>query len=305
MNNSYINLKNQVDSILKDCNEKSYKTRYRYYEATCQYIRFAGDKFHLQKFANTSSKHIIAYTEYMKEQGLSPSTIKCNLCGVRFFYKHSGGKNILIDNSKLDLQPREYGKINRAWLPVEVEKAITVARSMGRLDIEQALRFGAYWGCRCNEMCTIRVSDLLYCAEYKELKITGKGGKTRYVQMTNPAQKHTINEALKYAKEHNLSKTDRLIVDNTKGGVQRGRRSIQNWISNNYHKFIESERQAYIAGDKVRLDKLNCHGLRATFSQSLYGELKEVNPTITDKEAKYRVSQSLGHNRISVTSCYL
>lgn len=305
MNNSYINLKAQIDSIMKHCNEKSYKTRYRYYEATTQFIKFAGEHYHLQKFANTSSKHIIAYTEYMKAQGLSPATIKCNLAGVRFFYRHSNGKNVLIDNSKLDLQQREFGKINRAWLPAEIEKGIAVARAMGRLDIEQALKFGAYWGCRCSEICTLRVSDILLCAEQKELKITGKGGKTRYVQMTTPAQEKTIKEAIEYAKEHNLSRTDRLIVDSTKGGVQRGRRSIQNWINNNYHKFIIADRQAYITGDKVRTEKLTCHGLRASFAQSLYGELKEAKPSITDKEAREKVSHSLGHNRISVTTCYL
>ena len=301
----YRNLEKQLNSIMKNCNEGSIKTRYRYLEASKRFCEFLSVEYKLQKFENVKSKHLISYVEALKEQGLAPASIKTDIAGIRFFHRRSGSNNILIDNSKLNLQPREYGKINRAWLPSELSSAVTYAKSVGRMDVAFATRFAYYFSTRLEEVCNLRVNDLKRCMVEKELKIKGKGGKVRYVPMTTPEQRALVQDALACAKENRLSHTDRLIVDNRKGGVQAEKKSLQNFISNHQDKFIQSDRQHYLAGKKIRADKLTFHGLRAAYAQNYYNEIKIQNKELPDREAKLKVSVALGHNREEVTKIYL
>ena len=62
----YKNLVSQIDSILKHSNERSIKSRYRYYEATKRFCRFLADNYRLQKFKNVEDRHFRAYAEYLK-----------------------------------------------------------------------------------------------------------------------------------------------------------------------------------------------------------------------------------------------
>ena len=45
----------------------SRKTKKRYKSAIRSYIRFAADRYNLQKFVNTGQKHVAAYAEEMKK----------------------------------------------------------------------------------------------------------------------------------------------------------------------------------------------------------------------------------------------
>jgi len=299
-NGCYKNLEAQINSIMKNTNEGSIKTRYRYLEAEKRCMEYTAEKWGLKKVQNFSSKHLVSYVSFMKEKGLSPAMIKTEIAGIRWFHRHSGSKNILIDNSKLDLQQREYGKVNRAWLPQEVKSAVAIGKYYGRMDFAFCVQFSYLYSTRISESCNLRINELEKCLTTSELKITGKGGRTRYVQMTTAEQKALIQEALNYAKEHNLSKTDRLFVDNRKGGVQRSIKSIENFLSNHKDKFIESDRQKYIVGNRVLSETLTMHGLRSSYSQNLYKELKENNPRLSDKEIRLRISEALGHGRLDV-----
>ena len=288
---SYKNLENQLTSILKNTNENSYKTKYRYYEASKRLAEYLVDssisnnKCCIQSFKNLRSSHLIEYTNYMRdEKKLSPAMIKTEIAGIRWFHKHSGSKNVLIDNSQLNLVPREYGKTNRAWLPQEIQGAIETGKYYGRMDFVFAVKFSLNFSLRLEEICNLRVNELQKCLTYNELKITGKGGRTRYVPMTTIEQKSLVKEALSYAKENHLSKTDRLIVDNVKGGVLQKKKSLENFLHSKKHMFIQSDRQKYIVGNKIRSETLTMHGLRATYAQNYYKEIKENNPDISDRK---------------------
>ena len=203
-NGCYKNLEAQINSIMKNTNEGSIKTRYRYLEAEKRCMEYTAEKWGLKKVQNFSSKHLVSYVSFMKEKGLSPAMIKTEIAGIRWFHRHSGSKNILIDNSKLDLQQREYGKVNRAWLPQEVKSAVAIGKYYGRMDFAFCVQFSYLYSTRISESCNLRINELEKCLTTSELKITGKGGRTRYVQMTTAEQKALIQEALNYAKEHNL-----------------------------------------------------------------------------------------------------
>jgi len=58
-NGCYKNLENQVDGIMKNCNESSIRTRYRYFEAIKRCCAYLSEEYKLQKFSNLSSKHLI------------------------------------------------------------------------------------------------------------------------------------------------------------------------------------------------------------------------------------------------------
>ena len=62
----YKNLCEQVTSIYKHCNELSYGTRKRHYEATKRFCGFLADNFRLQKFKNVENRCIFyAYLIYI------------------------------------------------------------------------------------------------------------------------------------------------------------------------------------------------------------------------------------------------
>lgn len=77
-------LRDQLDKLCRHNRQGSYKTRERYYEAMKRFCDFAFREFRLQKLSNIAPKHINAYIDYMKEKGLSPSTIKTDLAAIRF-----------------------------------------------------------------------------------------------------------------------------------------------------------------------------------------------------------------------------
>ena len=92
----YKNLCEQVTSIYKHCNELSYGTRKRHYEATKRFCAFLADNFRLQKFKNVEDRHFRAYVEYLIESGASPATIQSDLSGIRFF--HGSGTETAYDD---------------------------------------------------------------------------------------------------------------------------------------------------------------------------------------------------------------
>ena len=161
----YKNLCEQVTSIYKHCNELSFGTRKRHYEATKRFCGFLADNFRLQKFKNVEDRHFRAYVEYLIESGASPATIQSDLSGIRFFHRLSGSKNKLSENNCLDLPKRAVGVENRAWLPEEKEKARAIAEEMGRTDVVIAIDFIDAFGLRIEEMCRTKLEYLMFGTE--------------------------------------------------------------------------------------------------------------------------------------------
>ncbi len=108
----------QLDSIARHNRQGSELTKRRDYAAMKRFCAFLADTFHLQKLANISGKHLAAYVEYMQAKGLSPSTIKTDLSGIRFFHsKISKAKYKLPSNDELsvELERRRFGGTDRTW----------------------------------------------------------------------------------------------------------------------------------------------------------------------------------------------
>lgn len=303
----YKNLENQIHSIMQHSNEGSIKTRHRYLAATERFCTFLAKEYKLQKFENVKSKHIIAYTEHLKAEGKSASTIKTDLAGIRYFHRHSESKNILIDNSKLNLEQRQFAKVDRSWTLGEIETAKAYAKEIGRLDVYTAINLSSAFGLRLEETCKVTPVHLRQALSDGELWTKGKNGQERYIQIRNEHQAAVIKETLAYADHLKLKANDKIICDNTKGGVQREKRSIQNFISNHQHKFNDPNRTYIKDTAKIKASSLNYHGLRYYYCNALYEDLtKNSKEKYTKYEANKICSEALGHHRgREITRIYL
>lgn len=296
------NLLEQVTSIYKHSNEKSFKTRVRYYEAAKRFSYFLATRFRLEKFKNMDDRHFRAYAEYLKAIGASPATIQADLAGIRFFYRLSGGKNKLSDNRSLNLPKRAVGTENRAWLPEEKEKAKAIAERMGRNDVVTAIDFIDAFGLRLEELSTTKVEYLMSALKTGQFVVPkGKGGQRRAI-LLNPSQRALIARYLDYAKIMGLHPGDYLISGSEKHGVKMEIKSLQNWMSHNREKFMVKDRDKIVETDKKkRHATISWHGLRHSYAQKTYAEALKVKP----KQAEKIVSENLGHHRCKVTRIYL
>ena len=298
----YKNLCEQVTSIYKHCNELSFGTRKRHYEATKRFCGFLADNFRLQKFKNVEDRHFRAYVEYLIESGASPATIQSDLSGIRFFHRLSGNKNKLSENNCLDLPKRAIGVENRAWLPEEKEKARATAEEMGRTDVVTAFDFIEAFGLRIEEMCRTKLEYLMSALKNGQLVVPkGKGGQSRPITL-NPDQRALIAKYVEYAKAIGLRPGDYLISSSEKHGVLDAKRSLQNWMSYNREKFMVKDREKIVEeGKKKRHATISWHGLRHGYAQKTHEEVSKEKPGKADKI----VSENLGHHRLTVTRIYL
>jgi len=296
----YKNLVSQIDSILKHSNERSIKSRYRYYEATKRFCRFLADNYRLQKFKNVEDRHFRAYAEYLKENN-EATTIQTDLSGIRYFHEKSGSKNKLSENVQLNLPKRAVGKEDRSWTPEEISKARVVAREMGRVDVEISLDLVPTFGLRIEELCRLKVEQLMHAEKYGQLIVQGKGKKTRPIPV-NEEQMKIIKKYLDYAKVSGRAPGDYLISSSEKNGVLHEKRSLQNWMSFHRKKFVDENRaDMKEEGKKPRHETISWHGLRHSYAQRRFEEVAKVSP----EKAKKVVSYDLGHGRDTVTPIYL
>ena len=296
----YKNLVSQIDSILAHSNERSIKSRYRYYEATKRFCRFLADNYRLQKFKNVEDRHFRAYAEHLKENN-EATTIQTDLSGIRYFHEKSGSKNKLSENVQLNLPKRAVGKEDRSWTPEEIGKARVVAREMGRVDVEISLDLVPTFGLRIKELCRLKVEHLMHAEKYGQLIVQGKGKKTRPIPV-NEEQMKIIKKYLDYAKVSGRAPGDYLISSSEKNGVLYEKRSLQNWMSFNREKFMDENRaDMKEEGKKNRHETISWHGLRHNYAQRRFEEVSKVSP----EKAKKVVSHDLGHGRDTVTPIYL
>ena len=297
---AYKNLVSQIDSILKHSNERSIKSRYRYYEAAKRFCRFLADNYRLQKFKNVEDRHLRAYVEYLKENN-APTTIQADLSGIRYFHRKSGSKNRLSDNDRLDLPKRAVGKEDRAWTADEIKNAKALAREMDRVDVEISLDLVPAFGFRIEELCRLKVEHLMHAEKYGQLIVQGKGKKIRPIPVDENQMK-IIKKYLDYAKVSGRAPGDYLISSSEKNGVLHEKRSLQNWMSFHRKKFVDENRaDIKEAGKKPRHETISWHGLRHSYAQRRFEEVSKVSP----EKAKKVVSHDLGHGREGITNVYL
>lgn len=296
------NVMDQINAVKNRINIRSFKTVHTYYGHTSLFARYYVEEWHGQKFVNVSGKHIRGYVKKMQEQGLSPSTIKARLSGIRFFYEQAGGKNRLPDNNELGLEKRQTGKVNIAWLPQEISKGIERAELGDRMDAKYAIKLGSEFGLRIEELCRVRLDHIIKAMCYGEITVQGKGGQVRAVPIKTAEQKALIEELYNFAKKNKIQPVEYLISPPGKHGVRKEMKSLENWLTAHRDKFTVANRTDFVkSGDKPRSTTLTWHGLRYYYAQNEH----QRNLDAGVKRAKYKTSETLGHHRPDITNTYL
>ena len=305
MNGKSENLKNQINKLFRLNNMKSIKTRYRYRDACYRFCEWLGENTNIKKFANIKVKHIYKYVACMKDKNYAPGTIKLELSSIRFFYALTDGKEILPTNQKLQLQNRITRGAKRAWTEEEKEKAIALAKEMGRIDVVKAIMLCNSFGCRLEEaivLTTHQVKEAI-TSDFLYLENT-KGKHPREVPVTSENV-----EVLKYALS-NAASMDRIFLS-TGCKTHKVKKSIQNWIVNHRKKFQDPDRiERDAAREMLQENKkaaprvnLTMHGNRHTYAQMTFKDA--LSEGKTKKEAEKETSGDMGHKRREVTHVYL
>lgn len=131
----------QLDKLERHNRQCSYKTRQRYYEAMQRFCRFLADVYHLQKLANISGKHLVAYVRHLQENGKAASTIKTELAAIRFWHDKLGeAKYKLPSNGDLadqaPLERRKLQGIDRHWTPEQFTASWRFAGKLAGLTMQ-------------------------------------------------------------------------------------------------------------------------------------------------------------------------
>lgn len=288
--NIYLALLAQLDKLARHNRQGSYQTKRRYYEAMQRFCRYLAEAFHLQKLANVSAKHFVAYVEFLQENGKAASTIKTDLAGIRFFHdKMENAKYRLPDNDALgvELERRRFGGVDRTWSAAEFNRMIGKAVAENRDDIACAMYLGRFAGLRIHEVMRIDTAIAEQALREDAITIKGKGGKIRTVPIEDERIRVALETMLKRTERgHKLFVPDEVPTDRAINGVQQ---------------FILKYRDGM--ADEGREANLTFHGLRHTYAAVKYYVLTENGMAALD--AHFAVSRLLGHERADVTNIYL
>ncbi len=285
----FLGLVAQLDSIARHNRQGSELTKRRDYAAMKRFCAFLADEFHLQKLANISGKHLAAYVEHMQAKGLSPSTIKTDLSGIRFFHsKISKTKYKLPSNDELsvELERRRFGGVDRTWSQREFGRFTLLCLEDCHEGYAAIACITWYAGLRIHECFRLDTAAAEAALQSGVLTVKGKGGRIRTV---------SINESIRIELEKMLAITKRghklFVPDGVRTDVA---------ISRFQHYLYKVRSQVQ---DEGSTRPMTHHGLRHSYAARTYQELlaRGVSPL----NATLRVSQLLGHERAEVTNIYL
>lgn len=290
----------QFQKIIQRTNQGSIKTRYRYAATGERFVKWVQPAFKMQKLANLSDKHLVAYAKHLKNQGCSEKYIKNELSALR--YIHSQTPNIrheLGDAKKINAlaglgaTPNNKAReLDQTWSRPELDRFCAHARENGRTDLAKMAEVTYHTGCRLEEVSTLRRNEIEKSLRTGVLRLTNtKGGRPRGVPLTSESRR-LFSEAIRDVPRGNYvfvpeGKTVHGYIQGVKDYVYRNR---------------EESQDPSRVGDPRRTE-LHWHGLRHSYAHNTYSELRDQG--YTDQEARREVSERLGHSREQITTVYL
>jgi integrase/recombinase XerC/integrase/recombinase XerD len=124
----------------------------------------------------------------LSERGMSKSSVARKLAAVRAFHRNLVQRGELEANpADLVATPKRDQYLPRVLKPAETAQVIDTIPATGPLDLRDRAMFEVAYGAglRAEELVNLDVADLDPDAE--ELRVTGKGSKTRIVPLGEPA----------------------------------------------------------------------------------------------------------------------
>ena len=280
----------QLDKLARHNRQESYKTRQRYYEAMQRFCRYLAEEYRLQKLANISGKHLVAYVRHLQENGKAASTIKTELAAIRFWHDQiSNTKHKLPSNGDLsDQAPLERRKLqgtDRHWTPEQFTAFVAVCREAGRTDYADIATLTYYVGLRIHEVCRLDTAAVEAWERTGVLTVKGKGGRVRSVPVEAGAAKQALRDR--------------------RAAVQRGHKLFvpDDTATDAYIYAFQSFLREHRPDQGTNPRPLTHHGLRHSYAIRQYQTA--VDGGASEHRAKLDVSHLLGHGRADVTKIYL
>jgi integrase/recombinase XerC/integrase/recombinase XerD len=128
------------------------------------------------------------YAGVMSERGLSKSSVARKIASIRAFYRHLVQRGLIAANpADLVATPKKDQYLPRVLKPAEAAGVLDSIPASGPLEVRDRAIFEVAYGAglRAEELVNLDVTDLDPDAE--EMRVTGKGSKTRVVPAGEPA----------------------------------------------------------------------------------------------------------------------
>ena len=262
-------------------------TRRAYEHAVGDFMRFVGiDR--PEEFRTVTRAHIIAWRDALVERGLGGSTIRHRLASLASLFQHLCDRNAVTHNPVKGVQrPRaESGEGKTPALGDHQARKLLAApetdtvKSKRDRAILSTLLFHAL---RREELCKLKVRDARHARKgVPHLKVSGKGGKTRYVPL-HPGTNALIHDYLEAA-GHSTDEVGALFRPVRNNRTGRLERAI---TADGVYKLVRT----YSAGLGF---EIGAHALRATAATNALDHQADIA----------KVQEWLGHANIATTRIY-
>lgn len=287
----YKNLERQIDKVFRHTRQCSIKTRERYKDGVKHFAKFLAVAYKKQNMNNISNKHLESYVEQAQEAGYSTSYITTNISAIKFFIDQIKDSSYVKSNEELGVIVRSSEERigpNRAWTKNEIENMQNLAVNKGFEKVAYIMKIAHLQGLRLHEITRLNRVDLQKAIYSGQLTVKGKGGLERSVSI-----KQETREIFQRLISNSNPREQKIFV-NSNEKTHQVIKQVQNFITNN-RNLIQEERIGSI--------NITFHGLRHTFAQERYKELR--NQGLNDFKARLEVSKELGHFRVDITNVYL
>jgi len=227
---------------------------------------------------NATNDQVRAFIAYRHRQGLVSTSLQRQLSSLRSFYNYCLKEGILANNPAVDVRaPKGKKQLPNVMDVDQVSQLLNVNPDQPLQIRDFAMMELMYSsGLRLSELVNLNIEDVYL--EVPELKVTGKGDKTRFLPIGSAAVK-----ALKawYSQRNTMVKGDQSAVFITQRGQRISQRSVQSRVQ-------QAARQCGLGLH------LHPHMLRHSFASHILqssGDLRSLQ-------------ELLGHANISTTQIY-
>ncbi len=139
--------------------------------------------------AQADAKLVRRYVAHLTRSGAAPSTSARKLAALRALFESQREHGHIAHNpAELVATPRRGQRLPRIFSAREAGELLDAIGAGGPLELRDRALFELAYSCglRAAEVVSLRLGDLDFDAE--ELRVEGKGGKTRLVPVGEPAQ---------------------------------------------------------------------------------------------------------------------
>ncbi len=262
-------------------------TRRAYEHAVGDFMRFVGIA-RPEEFRTVTRAHIIAWRDALVERGLGGSTIRHRLASLASLFQHLCDRNAVTHNPVKGVQrPRtESGEGKTPALGDHQARKLLAAPEADTINSKRdraILSTLLFHALRREELCKLKVRDARHARKgVPHLKVSGKGGKTRYVPL-HPGTNALIHDYLEAA-GHGTDEVGALFRPVRNNRTGRLERAI---TADGVYKLV----RAYSAGLGF---EIGAHALRATAATNALDHQADIA----------KVQEWLGHANIATTRIY-